>query len=104
MFIYRIEVDAKMPNKFSPSSLSLLKDCPRCFWLNFNKGIKRPDTIFLSLPSVMDKIFKEHFDRFMKKRELPPELQELNGEVKLLDNEELLKVWRNKRLYLLFDL
>ncbi len=84
-----------MPYKFSPSSLSLLKDCPRCFWLHFNKNIKRPDTIFPSLPSGMDKILKEHFDRFMKKGELPPELKELNGQVKLFDNEELLKVWRS---------
>ena len=84
-----------MPYKFSPSSLSLLKDCPRCFWLNFNKNIKRPDSIFPSLPSGMDKILKEHFDRFMKRGELPPELQKLHGEVKLFDNEELLKVWRS---------
>lgn len=84
-----------MTYKFSPSSLSLLKECPRCFWLAFNKNIKRPDTIFPSLPSGMDKILKEHFDRFMKKCELPPELQQLNGEVKLFDNEELLKVWRS---------
>jgi len=84
-----------MTYKFSPSSLSLLKDCPRCFWLNFNKNIKRPDSIFPSLPSGMDKILKEHFDRFMKRGELPPELQKLHGEVKLFDNEELLKVWRS---------
>ena len=76
-----------MPHKFSPSSLSLLKDCPRCFWLHFNKGIKRPDSIFPSLPSGMDRILKEHFDAFMKKGALPPELQALNGEVKLFDDE-----------------
>jgi len=84
-----------MTYKFSPSSLSLLKDCPRCFWLNFNQNIKRPDSIFPSLPSGMDKILKEHFDWFMKKGELPPELQKLNGEVQLFENEELLKVWRS---------
>jgi len=59
-----------MPYKFSPSSLSLLKDCPRCFWLKFNKNITRPESIFPSLPSGMDKILKEHFDRFMKKGEI----------------------------------
>ncbi|MBU0460220.1 PD-(D/E)XK nuclease family protein [Patescibacteria group bacterium] len=80
--------------KFSPSSLSLLKDCPRCFWLKFNKDIKRPDTIFPSLPSGMDKILKVHFDYFMKKGKLPPELSELKG-YKLFDDEELLKVWRS---------
>jgi len=82
-------------NKFSPSSLSLLKECPRCFWLHFNKSIKRPDGIFPSLPAGMDRILKEHFDRFMKKGLLPPELKSLNGEVKLFDDENLLSVWRN---------
>ena len=72
--------------KFSPSSLSLLKDCPRCFWLAFNKNIKRPAGIFPSLPSGMDKILKVHFDKFMEKGELPPELEELNGNVKLFDD------------------
>lgn len=43
----------------------------------------------------MDKVLKEHFDRYMKKGELPPELHKLNGEVKLFDNEELLRVWRS---------
>jgi hypothetical protein len=86
----------KMPTyKLSPSSLSLLKDCPRCFWLKFNKNIKRPDGIFPSLPSGMDKILKVHFDTFMEKGELPPELQELDGGVKLFDDVELLKIWRS---------
>ncbi|MEK6874701.1 MAG: PD-(D/E)XK nuclease family protein [Nanoarchaeota archaeon] len=31
----------------------------------------------------------------MKKGELPPELQKLNNEVRLFDNEELLKTWRS---------
>ncbi|HLD06647.1 MAG TPA: PD-(D/E)XK nuclease family protein [Candidatus Nanoarchaeia archaeon] len=86
-----------MPYTLSPSSLSLLKDCPRCFWLQFNKDIRRPDSIFPSLPSGMDRILKEHFDRFMRKGELPPELQALDGEVKLFDDEALLKGWRDNR-------
>lgn len=84
-----------MPYKFSPSSLSLLKDCPRCFWLHFNKSIKRPDSIFPSLPSGMDKVLKEHFDYFRRGGKLPPEL-DLDG-VTLFNNEELLKVWQNNR-------
>ncbi len=84
-----------MPYKFSPSSLSLLKECPRCFYLHFNKGIKRPDTIFPSLPSGMDKILKAHFDSFIGKGKLPPELKDMNDEVTLFDNTGLLEVWRN---------
>jgi len=84
-----------MPYKFSPSSLSLLKECQKCFWLHFNKGIKRPDTIFPSLPSGMDKILKAHFDSFRDRDELPPELKDMNDEVTLFDNAGLLEVWRN---------
>ena len=85
-----------MPYKFSPSSLSLLIDCPRCFWLAFNEGIKRPEGIFPTLPSGMDRILKEHFDRFMMYGRLPPELEQLEG-VKLFNNKELLDEWRNNR-------
>lgn len=84
-----------MTYKFSPSSLSLLKECSRCFWLSFNKDIKRPAGIFPSLPSGMDKILKTHFDAFKDKGALPPELKQLKGEVILFDDDELLKVWRN---------
>ncbi len=84
-----------MPFRFSPSSLSLLKECPRCFWLHFVKGIKRPDSPFPSLPSGMDRILKAHFDAFRDRNELPPELQQLDGEVSLFGNKELLGVWRN---------
>lgn len=85
--------------KFSPSTLSLLKNCPRCFWLQFNKNIKRPSGIFPSLPSGMDKILKVHFDSFMEKGKLPPELCD-NSEckdLKLFDNKELLEEWRNNK-------
>jgi hypothetical protein len=80
----------------SPSSLGLLKDCPRCFWIHINKGIKRPNGIFPSLPSGMDKILKIHFDSFRNRGLLPPELQKLKN-IKLFDNAELLEVWRNNR-------
>src|SRR3989344_4888887 len=86
-----------MPYKLSPSSLSLIEDCPRCFWLHYNKEKKRPDTIFPSLPSGMDAILKKHFDKFMEKGKLPPELRE-NKECKdcnLFNDVELLKVWRS---------
>jgi len=41
----------------------------------------------------MDKILKTHFDVFRSKGKLPPELKDLK--VKLFDDEELLKAWRN---------
>jgi hypothetical protein len=83
--------------KLSPSSLSLMEECPRCFWLHHNKNKKRPDTVFPSLPSGMDNILKVHFDKFRDKNQLPPELKE-NAECKgckLFEDKELMKVWRN---------
>jgi predicted RecB family nuclease len=45
----------------------------------------------------MDKILKAHFDSYRDRGELPPELEELNGDVELFDDVELLDVWRNNR-------
>ena len=86
-----------MPYKFSPSSLGLLKDCPRCFWLKFNKGIRRPNGIFPSLPSGMDRILKTHFDSFMQRGKLPPELAGIDKNEKLFEDTLQLEIWRNNR-------
>lgn len=83
--------------RISPSSINLMLECPRCFWLQIIKKEKRPETPFPSLPSGMDKILKIHFDKFRDKGELPPELCN-NGhceDMKLLDDKELLKDWRS---------
>jgi len=81
------------PIKLSPSSLNLFKDCPRCFWLDKIKGISRPEGIFPSLPSGIDKVLKEHFDKHRAKGEVPKEL-DLKG-VKLFADMDKLKVWRS---------
>ena len=80
--------------KLSPSSLNLFLDCPRCFWLEKNKNIKRPRGIFPSLPGGMDLVIKSYFDRYRLKNELPPEI---NGKVtgKLLVNMSMIEKWRS---------
>jgi len=86
-----------MTFKLSPSSINLMKECPRCFWLTQHKVWKRPSGIFPSLPSGMDKILKIHFDKFRDKSQLPPELCNNNHceDMKLFDDEELLKTWQS---------
>ena len=88
-----------MNYKLSPSSLSLMKDCPRCFWLLHNKNIRRPVGLFPSLPNGMDRILKIHFDKFRDRGKLPPEINESNQcqDCKLFDDKELLESWRNNR-------
>ena len=86
-----------MTFKLSPSSLNIMKECPRCFWLTQHKVWSRPAGIFPSLPSGMDAVLKTHFDKFRARGELPPELRK-NGEsknMKLFDNHELLAIWRS---------
>jgi hypothetical protein len=83
--------------KLSPSSLSLMQECPRCFWLTQHKVWKRPSGIFPSLPSGMDSILKKHFDKFCEKGLLPLELRKENEckGCKLFDDFDLLKDWRS---------
>lgn len=90
-----------MTHKLSPSSLKLMEDCPRCFWLDKHKVWKRPSTPFPQLPNGMDRVLKTHFDKFMKKGQLPPEICNHNHceNMNLFDNVELLSQWRNARKY-----
>ncbi len=85
----------------SPSSLSLFLECPRCFWLQVVKGVRRPASVFPSLPSGMDKILKEHFDRHRRENTHPEELHNLKG--RLFQDIERLKVWRNPSRGLRFE-
>jgi len=83
--------------RLSPSSLNLMKECPRCFWLTQHRIWKRPSGIFPSLPSGMDRILKNHFDKFRDRGELPPELCDNHEctEMKLFGDKEKLKIWQN---------
>ena len=89
-----------MTYKLSPSALNLMQECPRCFWLSQHKVWKRPSGPFPSLPSGMDRILKNHFDKFRDKKQLPPELCEGKNKMacanmKLFDDEDKLKIWRS---------
>ena len=61
-----------MEYKLSPSSLNLLEDCPRCFWLDKVKKIKRPSGPMSSIPIKMDSIIKHYFNKYRELNELPP--------------------------------
>jgi len=84
--------------KLSPSTLNLFLDCPRCFWLEKVKGIKRPRGIFPSLPGGMDRVIKSHFDSFRAQGKLPPELDGLGTEgIQLFSDQAKLELWRSWR-------
>lgn len=82
--------------QLSASTLSLFKECPRCFWLQLKVGVHRPKTIFPSLPGGMDGVIKIYFDQFRGTKEgLPPEI---SGKVegKLVADQPLLNGWRSR--------
>lgn len=86
-----------MSYMLSPSSLGMVDECPRCFWLRVRHGIKQPRGIFPSLPSGMDRTIKEYFDRFRQSRLVPPELEGVPDDVELFHDVEKLEKWRDWR-------
>ncbi len=86
---------ANAPLRLSPTTgLSLYRDCPRCFWLHYNKNVHRPRGIFPSLPGGMDLVIKDYFDKY--RGGLPPELEGKVDGVLMPDND-LMNRWRNWR-------
>lgn len=85
----------------SPSRINLYVECPRCFWLRVNEGVERPTRPFPSLPSGIDGVLKDHFDRYRARNELPPELrgevdEALCGDVDLVERA---RDWRREPRY-----
>ncbi len=85
----------------SASSLALFNECPRCFYLQVKERVRRPQGIPMPLYTKMDLLIKSYFDGFRAKGKLPPQLENL-VEDRLMDNQELLKKWRNWRTGLSF--
>ena len=93
-----------MPIKLSPSTLNLFLECPRCFWMDKVKGVKRPRGIFPSLPGGMDRTIKLHFDGFRAQDSLPPELSITGFDgIKLYRDQVKLEKWRNWRTGLQYE-
>lgn len=80
----------------SPSKLNLFQDCPRCFWLQEIKKIKRPEGPTSTLPRGMDYLIKDYFDKFRAISKLPPEIEK-NTKGLPMSNQKLLNLWRNWR-------
>ena len=48
--------------KLSRSKLERFLECPRCFWLEVKKGIKRPPSFPYTINSAIDALLKQEFD------------------------------------------
>jgi CRISPR/Cas system-associated exonuclease Cas4 (RecB family) len=49
--------------KLSRSKIDLFVECPRCFWLDNKKGIRRPGMPSFNLNSAVDELLKREFDK-----------------------------------------
>ncbi len=81
--------------KLSPNSLNLYLECPHCFWLDKNLGIKRPPPYPYALNSAVDALLKEEFDTYRAKNLPHPLLKENHIKAHLFGNQKLLNQWRN---------
>jgi len=63
-----------------PSTLSLLYECPRCFWLHTHARLPRPRGLFSSLPNALDGIIKANTALYISLKSKPawllPELKD----------------------------
>jgi hypothetical protein len=50
--------------KLSRSKLELFLECPRCFWLDVKKGIKRPSFAPYTINTAVDNLLKQEFDAY----------------------------------------
>ena len=80
------------PLKVSPSSLNLLRECARCFWLQLKKETRRPRSPFPSLPSALDRLAKAACKPYHGADVLPPFLKGTGLEGRLVDPH--LKAWQ----------
>ena len=65
------------PNSTTPFQLSRYRlerflDCPRCFWLDLRKGVKRPEPRPYTLNNAVDLLVKQDFDRYRLRKEPHP--------------------------------
>lgn len=57
-----------MAQKISRSKIELSLECPRCFWLEVKKGIKRPPGFPFTLNNAVDYLLKQEFDHHRKEK------------------------------------
>ena len=60
----------------SHSGIEGMYRCPRCFWLQYNKGLRQPEGIVSRLANRFDVILKKYFNIYRPLGELPPMIEE----------------------------
>lgn len=79
--------------KLSRSKIQLYLDCPRCFYLDIVKGVKRPKSLPYTLNNAVDTLLKKEFDRHRALKTQHP-LQRTNGLEVFPSDHSMLDKWR----------
>lgn len=87
-------VGQKEPYKISRSKIELFTQCPRCFWLDARKKIKRPDGPPFSLNKAVDQLLKKEFDFYREKKTAHPLIDKNKINAVPFSHPDLDK-WRN---------
>jgi hypothetical protein len=85
--------------RFSPSTLSLFKSCPKCFWLDLNRKVKRPRGIFPSITRGIDGAMKNSVEQDHAAGRSVAYLAEIDGASPFPDREMLAKKMRSWRTF-----
>lgn len=56
----------------SHTGVEVLERCPRCFWLQYKKGIRQPEGIVSRLANRFDAVIKNYFDGYRALGTFPP--------------------------------
>jgi CRISPR/Cas system-associated exonuclease Cas4 (RecB family) len=90
-------IQSNMENKIkviSRSMIDLYCECPRCFFLNFVEGIKRPPGYPFTLNAAVDKLTKMEFDHYRNLQISHPKCSSEGLSVIPLEHP-LMGSWRN---------
>ncbi len=81
------------PFKISRSKIDLFLECPRCFWLDRVKGVKRPSGPGFALNSAVDALLKKEFDALRATGEQHAIQKQYGIDARPIHHDEL-DVWR----------
>lgn len=84
----------KEPQRLSRSKIGLFLDCPRCFYLDFSCGVKRPEFPAFTLNSAVDHLLKKEFDTHRAKGTRHPLLAHYGVPAVPFEHSDLPK-WRH---------
>ncbi|MGB6836488.1 MAG: PD-(D/E)XK nuclease family protein [Dehalococcoidia bacterium] len=65
--------------KVSPTTLNLLRDCPRCFWFRMNGDLKRPTGPPPVIGQVLDRIIQAYWNSYREQGSFPPLIPSVEG-------------------------